>query len=71
MAVLGIESKEKEEPQDDVQILPECLQSGGKPEQLPMDGSKVKYSSDGFLGKLHHLNQLRYLEVFAAGWKIP
>lgn len=65
--MLGVESKEKEEPHDDVQIPPEALESGGKPKQLPLDGSKVKYSSKGFLGKQHRLNQLSYLEIFAAG----
>lgn len=66
VAVVGAESKEKEEPHNYLQILPEVLESIGKPEHLPLDYSKVKYSSNGFLGRHHRVTQLNHLEIFSA-----
>ena len=70
VAVVGAESKEKEEPYNSLQIFPEVLESVGKPQHLPLGYSKVIYSSDGFLGKYHHVNQLSYLEIFSASYEV-
>jgi len=66
--VVGAESKMKEEPHNYLQILPEVLESVGKTQQLWVTAKQNIHHC--FLGKYHHADQLSYLEIFSASYKL-